>query len=251
MHPTCLKISYDGTAYGGFQIQKNAPTIQGELERALAVIYKVPLRVIGAGRTDAGVHARGQVVHYTAPFKIPEERQPAALNVLLPQDIVVLRAALVAPAFHACFSATKKLYSYTLDRALYPQVLLRRFTHHLPGVFDTAAVKKAAESLKGTHDFQAFRAAGSSARSTVRTLYRVDLDEVPGRRLLIFTFEGSGFLYRMVRMLTGSLLRVGRGRLEPQAIAAALRGVRPDAAGPTAPPQGLCLEKVTYSEDPF
>lgn len=251
MHPTCLKISYDGTEYGGFQIQDNAPTIQGELERALAVIYKEPLRITGAGRTDAGVHARGQIIHYCAPFRVPEERLPAALNVLLPRDIVVLKAAPVSPAFHACFSATGKLYSYTLDRMPYPQVMLRRFTHHFSGQFDTAAVQKTAGLLEGTHDFRAFRAAGSSVRTTVRTLYRVDLEERPGKGLLIITFAGNGFLYRMVRMLAGSLLRVARGRLEPQAIAVALRGGSPEAAGPTAPPQGLCLEKVIYGEDPL
>lgn len=246
MHRTSLEVSYDGTGYGGFQIQKNASTIQGELEKALAVIYKKPLRITGAGRTDAGVHARGQVVHYDAPFEISAVRLPAALNVLLPSGIVVLKARPVAPDFHACRSAKRKVYSYTLDRAPYPQVMRRRFAYHLPGAFNGQAVKKAAQLLEGTHDFQAFQAAGSPSRSTVRTLYRVDIKEFPDEKLLQFIFEGDGFLYRMVRLLVGSLLRVGRERLEPAAIAAALAGDYPQAAGPTAPPQGLCLEKVIY-----
>lgn len=241
-----LEVSYDGTAYGGFQIQKNAPTIQGELEKALAVIYKEPLRITGAGRTDAGVHARGQVAHYAPPFAIPAPRLPAALNVLLPDDIVVLKAAAAGPDFHACYDARRKIYRYTLDRAHYPQVMRRRFAYHFPGAFDRPLVEEAARMLRGTHNFQAFRAAGSAVRSTVRTLYRVRLESLPQEQLLQFTFEGDGFLYRMVRMLVGSLLRVSRGRLQPEAVAAALVGECPQAAGPTAPPQGLCLEKVIY-----
>lgn len=241
-----VQVSYEGTAYGGFQIQKNAPTIQGELEKALAVIYKEPLRVAGAGRTDAGVHALGQVVQYRAPFAIPCSKLPAALNSLLPPDIVVLKAEPVAPDFHARFSAKGKVYSYTLDRALYPQVQRRRFAYHFPGHFNRQAVEAAVEIIEGTHDFGSFRAAGSSVRSTVRTLYRVGLAEHPEKELLVLTFEGSGFLYHMVRMLVGSLLRVSRGRLEPGELATALLGELPGAAGPTAPPQGLCLEKVIY-----
>lgn len=245
MHHIGLEVSYDGTGFGGFQIQKNAPTIQGELEKALAAVYKEPLRITGASRTDAGVHARGQVVHYTAPFEIPTARLPAALNVLLPFEIVVLKAAAVDDDFHACFDAKRKVYSYTVDRAPYPQVMRRRFSYHFPGTLSRPALEKAAQLLEGTHDFRAFRAAGSSARSTVRTLYRVELNHLPEDRLLL-TFEGNGFLYRMVRMLVGSLLRVGRKKLEPEAVAAALAGDCPRAAGPTAPPQGLCLEKVIY-----
>lgn len=241
-----LDISYDGTDYGGFQTQKNAPTIQNELEKALAVIYKQPLRITGAGRTDAGVHARGQAAHFDAPFKIPAARLPAALNALLPPDIVVFQAAEVAPDFHARFSAKRKIYSYTLDRAPYPQVMRRRYAFHFPGPLNGQALREAARLLEGTHVFRAFAAAGSSTESTVRTLYRVAVKGSLEEKLLVFTFEGSGFLYRMVRLLTGSLLRVGRGKLEPGAIAAALQGREPEAAGPTAPPQGLCLEKVFY-----
>ena len=241
-----LDISYDGTGYGGFQIQKNAPTIQGEVEKALAAIYKKPLRITGAGRTDAGVHARGQVVHFDAPFEIPAARLPAAMNALLPPAIVVFEAASAAPDFHARFSATRKIYSYTLDRAGYPQVLRRLYSHHFPGPFNRQAVTETARLLEGTHNFQAFRAAGSTVQSTVRTLYRVELQEFLEEKLLLFTFEGNGFLYRMARLLTGSLLRVGRGKLDLAAVAAALEGQNPGAAGPTAPPQGLCLEKVIY-----
>ncbi len=241
-----LDISYDGTRYGGFQIQKNAPTIQGELERALAVIYKQPLRITGAGRTDAGVHARGQVVHYDAIFEIPAARLPAALNALLPRDIVVFKAAPAAPGFHAIRSAVGKIYTYTLDRAVYPQIMLRRYTLHYPWRLDQHSMAEVARLLEGAHNFQAFQVTGSPVRSTVRNLYRVDLEDLPERELLRLTFEGDGFLYRMARLLTGTLLRVGRGKLAPAAVAAALEGRNPEAAGPTAPPWGLCLEKVNY-----
>lgn len=241
-----LDISYDGSNYGGFQSQINAPTIQDELEKALAAIYKVPLRIHGAGRTDAGVHARGQSAHYDAPFEIAVGRLPAAFNALLPPDIVVFKAAPVPHDFHARFSALRKTYSYTLDRASYPQVLRRLYAYHYSGPFNSLAVARAARLLEGSHDFRAFRAAGSPVKSTVRTLYRVELEEIPGEKLLRLTFEGSGFLYRMARLLAGSLLRVGRGRLAPAAVAAALEGRNPEAAGPSAPPHGLCLEKVYY-----
>jgi|LFRM01.1.fsa_nt_gb tRNA pseudouridine38-40 synthase len=241
-----LGISYDGTGYGGFQIQDNAPTIQGELEKALAVIYKQPLRITGAGRTDAGVHALGQAAHYDAPFEIPSSRLPAALNALLPEDIVVFKAEPAAPDFHARFSALRKIYSYTLDRAAYPQVMRRRYSCHLPGPFNQDAVREACRLLEGTHDFRAFQATGSPVQYTERTLYRVELVELAGEKLLRLIFEGDGFLYKMVRLMVGSLLRVGQGKLEPAAVSSALEGRRPGAVGPTAPPQGLCLEKVIY-----
>ena len=170
-----LDISYDGTGYGGFQTQKNAPTIQDELEKALAVIYKQPLRIAGAGRTDAGVHALGQVAHYDAPFEIPAVRLPAALNALLPSDIVVIKAAPAAPDFHARFNASRKIYSYTLDRASYPQVMRRLYSHHIPGPFNKQAVAEAARLLEGTHDFQAFQAAGSPTQSTAVSYTHLDV----------------------------------------------------------------------------
>ena len=241
-----LDISYDGSSYGGFQSQINAPTIQDKLEKALAVIYKEPLRIYGAGRTDAGVHARGQSAHYDAPFEITVERLPAAFNALLPPDIVVCNAMSVSQEFHARFSALRKRYSYTLDRAPYPQVMQRLYSYHYSGPLNIEDIAEAACLLEGSHDFQAFQASGSPMQSTVRTLYCVEVEEITEEKLLRLIFEGSGFLYRMARMLAGSLIRVGQGKLSPAAVAAALEGRNPGAAGPTAPPHGLCLEKVYY-----
>lgn len=246
MSNTRLDITYDGTCYSGFQVQENAPTIQGELERALEQIYKRKVRLTGAGRTDAGVHARGQVVNYSAPFTVPLERLPDALNSLLPADIVVTGAASVPPGFHARYDARRKKYSYTIDRAPYPQVMLHRFSWHYPDPLDLEAMAQAAALLEGKHDFRAFQAAGSTVRDTERTIFHAKVKDMPCERLLRLLFDGDGFLYRMVRLITGSLLRVGKGQITPEDLAAVLGGSRPEAVGPTAPPHGLCLEQVDY-----
>lgn len=244
-----LDITYDGTDYSGFQIQENAPTIQGEIERALAIIYKQPVRLAGAGRTDAGVHARGQVAAYSAPFEVFIDRLPAAINSSLPAGIVVTGASPVPPGFHPRFDAVRKIYSYTIDRDPYPRVMLRRYSLHHPGPLNLHLMRHAAISIQGKHDFKVFQASGGTDGDTVRTLFRVELREDAGERLLRLTFEGDGFLYRMVRLITGSLLRVGRAQLDPGDLLLALQGEKPDVAGPTAPPQGLCLEKVIYDEE--
>lgn len=247
MFNTLIWISYDGTNYSGFQIQENAPTVQAELERALAVIYKEPVRIAGAGRTDSGVHALGQAANYMAPFKIEVDKLPHALNTLLPSDIVVTEAETVADDFHARFTGSHKLYSYSIDRAPVPQVLRRLYSWHLPFPLDLDALERAAQIFRGTHDFKAFQSAGSSAvQTTTRTLNRVDPVELPDEQLLVIYFEGSGFLYHMVRLITGSLVRAGRGRLSEADIELALVGGKRSAVGPTAPAHGLCLEEVIY-----
>lgn len=243
---TRLDIAYDGTRYGGFQIQENAPTIQGELERGLARIYKQSVRLTGAGRTDAGVHARGQVANYQAPFEIPVENLPSALNSTLPRDIVVIGAARVPPDFHSRFKVRRKIYSYTVDRAPHPQVMFRLYSYHRPGPLNYKEMFQGVRLLEGRHDFAAFQAAGGSVRDTARTLYRVGLLDLAQQQLLRLEFEGDGFLYRMVRLLTGSLLRIGLGKMAPADLAAALEGKHTTAVGPTAPPHGLCLERVCY-----
>lgn len=241
-----LDVTYDGTGYSGFQVQAGADTVQGRLEEALGVLYKGKIRVAGAGRTDAGVHARGQVAGYTAPFNIPVERLPLALNSLLPGDIVVTGAAEAPENFHARFSARRKIYSYSLDLAPYPRVMLRRFTWHHPDPVDSARLRQAASLLEGKHDFRSFQAQGSAVRRTERTLFRISVEHQAEEHLLRLIYEGDGFLYKMVRLLTGSLLRAGRGELLPEEMARALSGESPWAVGPTAPAHGLCLEKVIY-----
>ncbi len=241
-----LDITYDGTYYSGFQIQENAPTIQEAVEKALGIIYKQTVRITGAGRTDAGVHARGQRANFKAPFSIPEDKLPSAVNALLPPDIVITGAERVSGEFHARYDAKRKIYSYTIDRAAFPQVLKRLYSWHLPDRLDLDLMQKAASLFEGTHDFKAFQVSGSGVLDTARTLFRVELDNRPHEQLLVISFEGSGFLYRMVRLITGSLVRAGLGRLNLEEIRASLKGENTSAAGPTSPAAGLCLEKIYY-----
>lgn len=241
-----IYISYDGTGYSGFQIQANAPTVQELIERALQVIYKEPIRIIFAGRTDAGVHARGQAANFRAPFRIAISRLPYALNAVLPSDIVVTAARVVPDSFHARFDAKRKIYSYTIDQALFPQVTRRLYSLHQADKLNIDRIKIAVGYLEGTHDFKAFQAAGSPVSDTQRTLFSVELAERPKEKIVVLFFEGSGFLYHMVRLFTGTLIRVGKGKLNPGDVKAALEGRKPLAVGPTVPACGLCLEKVVY-----
>lgn len=246
---TLVRIAYDGTNYSGFQLQANAPTVQEELERALEVIYKQPVRVAGAGRTDSGVHARGQAASFQAPFDIAAEKLPLALNALLPPDIVVVSAEEMPEKFHARFDCRRKLYSYTIDYAAFPQVFRRLYSLHLPNTLNLKLIQRAARLFIGTHDFKAFQAAGGSIPETTRTLYRVEPVDYSSEKLLVIYFEGSGFLYHMVRLISGTLIRAGRETLSLPEIKAAIEGLNPAAAGPTVPPHGLCLEKVIYDSE--
>jgi len=244
-----IRISYDGTNYSGFQIQDNAITVQEKLERALEVIYKEPIRITGAGRTDSGVHARGQAANFKGPFPITPEKLPHALNALLPADLVITGSKEVEKDFHARFDARRKLYSYTIDRAPFPQVMKRLYSWHMSEQLNLDIMKEAASLFEGTHDFKIFQAAGSKVVKTERTLYRLEISELPREQLLILNFEGSGFLYRMVRLITGTLIRAGKGRLSLSEIDRALNCIDNAAAGPSAPPWGLCLEQVKYDCD--
>lgn len=247
---TLLTVAYDGTNYGGFQIQENAFTIQEALEKALGIVYKKAVRVTAAGRTDSGVHARGQAVSFRAPFGIDDDSLPHALNCLLPADIVVTGAVKVEDAFHARFDAIGKTYSYTIDRAKFPQIMMRLYSWHMPDPLDLNVVKKAASMFVGTHDFKYFQSAGGKVTDTVRTIYRAGVEEQPDRCLLVLTYEGNGFLYRMIRRITGTLIQAGKGDLALEDISEALKGSNPGAVAPTAPARGLCLEKVLYQSGP-
>lgn len=248
MFNTLLKISYDGTDYSGFQFQINAPTIQDNIENALKVIYKQPVRIIGAGRTDAGVHARGQTATYNAPFEININNLPHAINALLPKAIVITGAKVVEAEFHARYDAKRKIYTYSIDRAEHPQVFKRLYSWHLPDPLDIDLMLSAARIFEGTHNFVNFQAAGNLTDDTFRTLYRVEIREIDNSILQIY-FEGSGFLYKMVRLITGTLVRAGKSQLKTVDIEEALsagENAVPGIAGHTVPAQGLCLEEVVY-----
>jgi tRNA pseudouridine38-40 synthase len=206
------------------------------------------VRINGAGRTDTGVHARGQVANFNAPFSIDSDKLPHALNCLLPADIVVTSAYEAEDSFHARFDARGKLYSYYIDRALHPQVLKRLYSWHMPEPLNLESLEAAARVFEGTHDFKAFQAAGNTITDTVRTIDYVHVINSPEEQLLTITFKGGGFLYRMVRLITGTLVRVGRNKLTVDDATEALKGQKKLAVGPTAPAHGLCLEYIVYDQ---
>jgi tRNA pseudouridine38-40 synthase len=242
-----VTLAYDGTAYAGWQVQPAAhgPTIQGVVADALTRLTGENINPVAAGRTDAGVHARGQVISFNTAANIPVERWPLALNSLLPQDIVALAAEIVTDDFHARFSACWKWYRYTIHNHSIADVFRRRYSWQVRQPLQLEAMLTAAAFLVGRHDFRSFCAAGSSAINFEREVTKIELS-CEGRYIYL-DFVASGFLYHMVRNMVGTLVEVGRGRLKPEAVKAILASRRREQAGPTAPPQGLCLEKVGYT----
>ncbi|KAF1085191.1 tRNA pseudouridine synthase A [Sporotomaculum syntrophicum] len=242
-----LTLAYDGTNYYGFQEQRGTGlvTIQEVLEQCLGRMAGRRVQVIGAGRTDSGVHARGQVVNFDAAgWPIPVERMPLAINGLLPRDIVVTDAQEVGEDFHARKSARSKTYCYSIWNNRIPSPFHRLYSSFLPVPLDDAAMSAACAYLMGEHDFKCFQAAGATVKTTVRTLYRAEV--IRKGSLVQFVFNGDGFLYNMVRIMAGTLLQVGTGKIYPEAIKTILSSKQRALAGPTMSPQGLCLEFVEY-----
>jgi len=242
-----LMIQYDGTDFNGWQIQAgqaSSRTVQNEIKRAIETIVKEPVILLGAGRTDAGVHARGQVANFVTSRPIPEDRWTAALNSILPCDIRITSAKEVSLDFHAQYSAVKKTYCYYILNSDYADVFLRRFSLHCSRKLDFDRMNQAAASLVGTRDFRAFCAAGSEVKNYERTVYEAEF--FPQGELMVFRISANGFLYKMVRSIVGTLLEVGSGKRNPQCIETILQSRDRREAGPTAPPQGLVLEKVWY-----
>jgi len=239
-----LTIAYDGTAYHGFQRQAGALTIQQVLEERLAKIFGHPVKVTAAGRTDAGVHAYGQVISLKTTGSIPTDRVAPAARGVLPDDIVVTAAEEAPAGFNARRAAKSKVYLYRIYPAAMPDPFLRNYAWHLPAALDVAAMHAAVQQTVGEHDFSAFRAAGGAAVSPVRTILAASCRREG--RLIEFFFWGTGFLYHMVRNLVGTLAEVGRGRLSGAGFAAILAARDRRLAGITAPPQGLYLQKVYY-----
>ena len=245
-----LKVAYDGTYFHGFQKQPGLRTVQGVLEACLASLTRSVCPVKGAGRTDAGVHAKGQVVSFCCEdWPVPVDRVVPALNGALPEDIAVLAAAEVPPGFHPRYDAVRKVYRYTIFRRAVRCPLARLYALHFPGPLDMARLVEATDLLVGRHDFRAFQNAGRPVKSAVRTLFTCRVQE--DRDFLHFWFAADGFLYQMVRIIVGTLLEIGRGRLAPAVIDEALKSGERRLLGPTAPPHGLCLEEVHYRQELF
>jgi tRNA pseudouridine38-40 synthase len=248
-----LTVGYDGTGYSGWQRQINAPSVQRRLEDALGRLTGETICVTGASRTDAGVHAAGQVAHFDTHSKIPGDKFCFALNTMLPSDIRVSASGDAPEGFHARFSACGKLYRYLIHNHAHASAIGRNTHAHVIRPLDALAMHEEALSAIGTHDFAAFAASGSIVKDTVRTVFEARVMRSENEVELLV--RGDGFLYNMVRILAGTLIAVGSQKLAPGAIARAIdSGCRLDL-GPTAPAHGLTLMKVYYPEerpeDPF
>lgn len=238
-------ISYDGTAFAGYQVQPGKRTVQSELEAALTKMHKgTKVQVTASGRTDAGVHAVGQVIHFDSAHDIAPENWHKALNSLLPNDIVVKQIDIVDNNFHARYNPVGKEYRYIIDRSAERNPFQRNYRYHYPYPLDLEAMRSAFPYLIGTHDFSSFCAANTSVVDKVRTIKSIELIE--DKESLAFRFEGTGFLYNMVRILVGTLLEVGTGKIKPAELAEILAKRDRSLAGKTAPSQGLYLWEVFY-----
>ena len=239
-------VEYEGTAYVGWQVQPNGVSVQQRLNEALYRITGESIQAHGSGRTDSGVHARVQVLHFDTEARMPAEKFAVAMNMLLPRDIRVLYSEETDGAFHARFSAKEKSYRYTLQLGPHARVFTRNTALHVYVPLDFAAMQAAAMDCVGKHDFAAFMSAGSAMENTVRTI----LSSAWTREGDYWHYDvtGTGFLYNMVRILAGTMLEIGEGKRGASAVATALETrVRSDA-GATAPPHGLTLMRVRYPD---
>lgn len=239
-----LGVEYDGTDYFGWQTQHQEPTLQATLERALSFVAGAPVEVICAGRTDTGVHALGQVVHFDTPALRSERAWVLGCNSNLPSTLAVRWAREVSDQFHARYSARRRAYRYRLVVRPTRPALDGRYAVWVREALDIAAMRAAAQWLVGEHDYTSFRTVACQARSPVRHLYRADA-EVHGE-IIDWHFEANAFLHHMIRNLVGSLLVVGRGERPPEWIAEVLAARDRTKAGPTAPPHGLVLMSARY-----
>jgi tRNA pseudouridine38-40 synthase len=241
----CIKavVEYDGTRYAGFQSQPNVLTIQGELQRALSEVTQEEVKVVGAGRTDAGVHASGQVIHFLTRWKRSLQEIHRAFNALLPSDIAVKDMTVAPPDFHARFSALTREYRYTILNQRIRSPLEARFAYHHEQHLDAEAMGAALECLVGTHDFASF-GQPTQGDSTVRDVVRASCNK-DGNHIYI-DLTANAFLRQMVRTIVGTLLPVGRGSLPPGDVSAILEAKDRSQAGPPAPAHGLCLARVNY-----
>jgi tRNA pseudouridine38-40 synthase len=242
-----LTVAYDGTHFAGWQVQKNAATIQGEIEKALQKILKEKIRLVAAGRTDSGVHARAQVAHFKTTCACTPGHVCRALNAILPEGISVRAARNVPLRFHAQFDAREKIYRYAILNDAVDDPFQRPFYCKVPYRLDLTVMKREARELCGRHDFKSFQAKSAhypASKSTVRTVKDIDIRKAG--RFVYIDIRADGFLHTMVRTIVGSLIEIARGRLAPGSMKKILASRNRKEAGPTAPAKGLALMRVFY-----
>lgn len=247
MRNIALKLTYVGTAYHGWQMQKNAATVQETLERALASVVGHPVKCVGAGRTDAGVHARVYVANFHTSSSIPCQRLPLAVNTRLPEDIVVTKASEVPEDFNAIGSCLRKEYTYQIYNSRIRDPFYVDRVWFYPKRLDETIMAAAAAQFVGTHDFAAVRSVGTETRTTVRTVYYFDVSRAGD--LIECKVCANGFLYNMVRAMAGTIVYAAEGKLSPEDIPAILASGNRTLAGPTVPPGGLYMTNLWYDED--
>lgn len=243
-----LVIEYDGSFFHGWQVQKNLTSVQEEIEKAIFKVTGEKVSVTGSGRTDAGVHAYGQAAHFDTESKIPADKFSIVLNTVLPPSVAVISSMEVPHDFHARFSAVKKTYKYKILNRPTRSPIMEKRAWHIPVPLDIGSMKKAASLFIGYHDFSAFCASGHNVKNFERHIY--DSGWTVEGDLIEYTVTGSGFLYNMVRIMTGTMVEVGMGKRPAESISGLLEGKNRRQAGITAPPQGLYLWEVCYGDLP-
>ena len=239
-----LTIGYDGTSYCGWQLQSNGKSIQEAVENSIYQLTSLPTRIFGASRTDAGVHALGQRCHFDTESHIPIEKWQLALNSKLPNDIRIVKAQYVPDDFHARFDAVDKKYQYRIWNATYLHPILKNYCTHIPQHMNMKLMEEAVMSLNGTHDFAAFQASGGTAKNTIRTLHNCHLTK--DGNMITLSVNGNAFLYNMVRIIAGTIIAIGQGRMNPATFFQSYESLNRLSLGITAPAQGLELSEIHY-----
>ena len=239
-----LIIEYDGKSFNGWQKQPNKLNIQGEIEKAIGEITGEEIDLIASGRTDAGVHSLGQTANFKTNSNIPIEKFPIAINSKLKKSIVVKSAEEVDERFHSRYSVKSKKYRYTINISQYGSAIYRDMEYHFPFNLDVQKMQEGAKYFEGEHDFKAFKASGTSNKSSVRTIFKAEIIKNEDRIYIELT--GNGFLYNMVRIISGTLVDVGIGKIKPEEIKDIIESKERIRAGKTLPARGLCLVEVKY-----
>lgn len=239
-----LIIEYDGKKFGGWQKQPNKLNIQGEIEKAIKEITGEAVELNASGRTDAGVHSLGQTANFKTNSEIDISKMAIAINSKLKQSIRIIKAEEVDEKFHARYSCKGKKYKYVINNSKYGSAIYRDLEYHMPIKLNVEAMQKGIKYFEGEHDFKGFKASGTSSKSSVRTIYSAKVIE-DGERIII-ELEGNGFLYNMVRIISGTIVDVGLGKIKPEEIPEIIESKDRTRAGKTLPPQGLYLVEVYY-----